>query len=414
MYTDRDIEVRHEFLVSVFRDVLQSGININSDYGTDSRSVWFDGTGVFSMDTAYLAQTFLDGVFSNKMSPTKESALSVRLPNLIPGSDMFRDTSNLIVDYNRRCLEITNQCLYLDSVWIADPAEALANWIDREKFPNIAQGVDFSGYGGLRNSLQACFAFNALEPLIKANIVKLYPHSQLFFDRVSEVIFDMNRDFTNEEIRNSFPDLYVAEGIAFSNALNVSYMANSKDEWKALQNANLEVSKLIGGIDERTITGIQSISLPEFASIDATDLASARLQEESFEEIRAILKMIGQEISVHPFDPQFIEEVRRIETDRLAPELQKLRDGINFSTSVRDKMSSSAIEFCAMVLSGVAASGAVLASLAGAATGVLSAAIIRSLVERKSPNPALSLLMKSANSESNFQPIKRFLLSDDR
>jgi hypothetical protein len=72
-------------------------------------------------------------------------------------------------------------------------------------------------------SFEAAQALVALDPLVDAGIVVLYPPLSCYYESVAEDLFGTRRGFTPDEMSNAWPDLYVAEGLHYAKAFQASY-----------------------------------------------------------------------------------------------------------------------------------------------------------------------------------------------
>lgn len=303
------------------------------------------------------------------------------------------------IDFEALVREVIHLSLYCDKLWLPDPVEIMSRWVEDFAYPDIAQGVDFGGNRGWQKALAAIEAFQELQPLVDAGYIAFYPHTNLYFRTVSEALFGEVRPFSKDELVNAWPDLYVAEGISYANALNISYAAVTRDEKEAMSRAINECHSAIGLVDARFIAATPRLELPYFDRLSPSTIVRARRNEEEFECFRAVLRQVGVSLAGGVEDPAFDTEVHRIESEILTPAIEKLRRGVSTVELFKDNLAKSGIEFSATTATCLALTGEPISSLLTGSVTAASSSIAKAIADRTKASPAskVAYLLSSQN-----------------
>lgn len=136
--------------------------------------------------------------------------------------------------YDRWLLEIVHLSLFVDQIWIPDPAEIVARALDDVIRPRIAVH-DF--LADPREACEALIAIAPLQPLVEAGVVRYYPALTLYETFVSQELFGVRRDFDAHELATAWPNGFVAEGLVYAEALDATYTGLAREEFDALRGA---------------------------------------------------------------------------------------------------------------------------------------------------------------------------------
>jgi hypothetical protein len=134
-------------------------------------------------------------------------------------------------------------------------------------------------------------SFKAVQPLIDANVVCLYPAITCYRKWTAIELFGEVRNFSVREMEGASPDLYIAEGLSYARIFDASYTALSRTEHQALERAadSLDdaIVRPLGLRDRKTLVTLPQITLLSFQYLDAQSLVSVRGNEASFEDFRS-------------------------------------------------------------------------------------------------------------------------------
>ena len=287
---------------------------------------------------------------------------------------------------------ILHLSLYVDKIWIPDPIELLAHSIidDAESMGQISIHLplmeDFSILV-LANSF-----INVLQPLIEQKIVCLYPAITTYNRWVAMELFGENRFFSERELKDSWPELYVAEGLLYARKFGASYTALHSDEFHALTFAATEASESAGLTSQRIVAALPRMKLPFFRGIGPEVLAKARINESHFNDFRNLLRETVNTLPGGLDDPDFDQEIVRLERDHLTPELKRLYEQINGTAALKSHISEAGIDFTAGAIGGTLLTSDLKGAALVGSTSVLLKLLIKIFANRSKPRPAASII----------------------
>jgi hypothetical protein len=298
--------------------------------------------------------------------------------------------------------KILNMCLYVDCLWIPDPLEILASkfihQIERYDYEHFEE-YSFLAELGVHDDLLHPNSVNdwrldkitrSFRPLIEAGIIRLYPALTTYHKHVSNALFGIDRSFTAEEMKNAWPDLYVAEGLLYAKAFDASYTALRLQEFGALERASKELLRSIGTFDHRVLAALPCMTLPFLEKVDAETITSVRSNDESFADFRKLLRELSRDLVAGVEDPAFELEVQRLEQDKVTPGLRKLYEDVNGTTSLRARLTDFGTDFTAGALGTLVLKSDVKEALLGGTATALAKALARLLMQRTKGRPAAS------------------------
>jgi len=292
--------------------------------------------------------------------------------------------------YDRWSLEILHLSLYVDRIWIPDPAEIVARALDDVIRPRLAVH-DF--LADPNEAYHALAALAPLEPLVEAGIVSYYPPLRLYETTVSHEMFGKSRDFSDEELATGWPDLFVEEGLVYTDILGASYAALSRDEFDAMGRCAQELRERAGLLDARVVAALPTLKLPYFDKISPELLVAVRQNESAFDDFRNLLREVARILPGGADSPQFAKEAQRIEQDMLSPAIKKLLDEVRGITVVKDTMAGVGIDFAAGALAGFVLTGTAPLALASGAITAVSKAIVKLVAKRSGTRAAGSVVL---------------------
>lgn len=292
--------------------------------------------------------------------------------------------------YDRWLLEIVHLSLFVDQIWVPDPAEIVARALDHVITPRLAVHDFLADSWEAREAL---IAIAPLQPLVKAGVVRYYPALTLYETVVSQELFGVHRDFDADELATAWPKGFVAEGLVYAEALDATYTGLAREEFDALRGAARELSERVGLTDAKVVAALPSLRLPYFEKMSPETLVAVRGNESAFEDFRKMLREVLALLPAGAESPQFDGEVRRIEKDALNPAIKKLLDDVRGVATMRECLSSAGIEFAAGALAGVVLTGNPLVTLPAGAISVLSQTVLKLMFKRPKVRPAGSIAL---------------------
>ncbi len=323
--------------------------------------------------------------------PLDDSLLDIYAPSLLQSKSkrFLRDryprtepssNSALAQAYQKWVDEILHLCLFVDRLWVPDPAEILARDIlGRE---GIAHKIAIHE-PLLLSPQKAYLALSALfqlEPLVDAGTIVYYPPLNVYEREVALPLFGSVRYFTEQELETAWPKTFVAEGLHFAASFGASYAALAREEFRALQEATVEIGKQLGITNARVIAALPRLQLPFFDNANPDLLARVRADEEALEDFRVVLRKFARKLVAGVEDPDFADEVSRIEHEFLQPAIQKLLDDVRGVSVLRDRLSEAGIDIVVGILAGVL-SGDPLAAMATGGLSALARALVKGFIQ---------------------------------
>jgi hypothetical protein len=293
--------------------------------------------------------------------------------------------------------DIINCCLYVDAVWIPDPALML---LARDTLIGLTPGQKPSQQH-LRAIFAASQAVDTLAPLIEEGIVRLYYPVELYTGAVAIPLLGDIRWPTPEEIDSAWPEGFVAEGVATARALHAGYASLDATEARSLDQATAEIATAaprLGALDTRVISALLRGRLPAFSAVSPSILMRVRQDSEGFADFRAELRQVVRTMLVGVESPDFLQDLRDLDRDVLQPSLNRLAAEARGTISLRQFLRDAAIDVSAGV---IAAQSLLGRPLEGAALGgltALSKVMLRILFEAPAPRPAAHVVLKLTRS----------------
>lgn len=282
---------------------------------------------------------------------------------------------------------ILHLSLYVDRLWIPDPAEIFAyDMATDDDRPSLMVHMPL-----MRNPLLAAYAtleLARLAPLFASGALIRYPPLLTYHRSVSKQLFGQQRFFTSAEIENAWPDLYVSEGLLFADALDAAYAALHSQEHSAIVRAATDMSKLVGVGHMQVISALPHLQLPSFSGLDPGQLASVRKDGAAFDDFRLLLRQWTSAIPTGIDDAGFREDVSKFESDVLSPALLQLTSSIRNSTSLRKHLSDAGIDFSVAAFVGFTMTSNITNAAAAGAVGALAKVLLKLFTDRDHVRPA--------------------------
>lgn len=383
-------------------------------------------------------------LFYEKWEPPQSSEddkeIQIYAPGLtqLAGSLYTGDSGKTLADWKREILHLS---LFVDKLWIPDPAEYIAKGlcagyanIDtssprvndvvtrtfqgpvgyssefRQVLRDNGIGLTLANHDSIlrvlfekkntlqfkiENAIDFLQVIQDLAPLFESGVLDLYPPQKVYKTKVAEQLFGRVRSFKDEELENAWPDLFVAEGLLFSKSLNSSYASIYSAEFTAINSTLSRISdefkknselKILNSIDTKLIAALPRLKLPYFEEMDANSLAQVRLNDENFDKFREKLRALTDRIKGEAGNPRFTQDVLQAEKE-LDNEVQELLNKVDFVTSLRKNLANNGIDFGVGVFVGMAlmASQPLGAAIEAAALSALGKALLVTLVEQRDP-----------------------------
>ncbi|MEY2495265.1 MAG: hypothetical protein QOJ45_1757 [Verrucomicrobiota bacterium] len=342
--------------------------------------------------------SLLDSYNRWKPPEAQPEALHIFAPSLHRGAQITNTERNNDArakngpsHYQRWLVEILHLSLFVDRIWIPDPAEIVARAVQEIVRPQI------SIHQFLSDPLEAYYAMRALvslEPLVQAGVVCYYPPLRLYETTVSTRLFGHYRDFSEAELSGAWPNLFVTEGMVYADALEASYAALSRPEFDTLGRSARELGQSAGLLDARLVAALPHMKLPYFENVTPELLVSVRRNEQSFEDFRDLLREAARALPGGAESSQFVREVSRIEQQILSPAVKKLLGEVRGITRIKDCLSEAGIDFIAGSLAGFTISGGeMLAAMPSGAVTALSKVLVKLLAKRPNKRPASNVVL---------------------
>ncbi|MCX6626909.1 MAG: hypothetical protein NTW28_04670 [Candidatus Solibacter sp.] len=185
-----------------------------------------------------------------------------------------------------------------------------------------------------------------LWPLIQEDVITLYP-AMLAYRTDTSPFGPYLRGATAalEAPLRTWPDRFAAEGISFAKALHASYTALDQEEFSVLQRAAVELAHALSVTDHRVLSILPRLELPFFEGTDARTLVRVRAIESSFEDFREFMREMARMLVAGVDDPGFNTEVSRLETQQIAPALQRLYDQVRGVHTLQELLKDVRVDF---------------------------------------------------------------------
>ena len=315
-----------------------------------------------------------------------------------------------IIDSYRETIDrwisgLLHLCLYADRVWVPDPAEILAWQIVTAGYPDSIAVHEplIKNQSILLGTLKA---FEDLTPLIDSGVIAIYPALTCYRRQTSIELFGEVRGFALGELRNAWPELYVAEGLSYARIFDASYTALYRDEHAALEQAAIALDQSLGLTDRKTLVSLRQMTLPSFQHLDAESLVAVRRNESSFDDFRRLMRETTAKLAGGVEDPAFVREVGRLEKEELEPALEKLRKDLVGITTLKERLSDFGIDFSSGALAGLVIKGDLLDSILAGAASALSKALAKTIAKSTKVRPAASVVYTFETGRTAFPGLK--------
>ena len=276
-------------------------------------------------------------------------------------------------------------CLYSDTIYVPDMYAAVAADLGFPANPDLSLHLELMQIGKVCDNELSSF-YERIHPLVENNIIKLYDPFSLFYREIAFELFAEQRWMTEEEINNSWPDLFVAEGILFSEKLGATYTAITSDEINAIRSAGKQLRQLLE-LERDTIAILAKISIPGF-SADPKALVKARLDHEAFDDFRSTLRNLVRHMRSSLDSYEFDESVDMFQKDVINPQLSDLIKKCKRTHGLGENIKANAISFAAGGFSSLALSGDPATAVTAGALTALARAILQQLLAKKTAPPA--------------------------
>jgi hypothetical protein len=291
---------------------------------------------------------------------------------------------------------IVRTCLFVDQIWVPDPAELLVHHLSLEEKSRFSIALHWPLLENPSIAIEALRAVQELRSLAEAGVVRFYPPIALYRQAVAMPLWGTVRSFLPHEIKGAWPHTFVAEGLLFAASLGASYTALYGGELDALEHGSLEASAALGDLgqaDARVVASLTRGKLPLFPHLDPHVLAQIRGNESALADFRDVLRDFARHLVAGVEDPDFDKEVQRLSRDYLTPELQKMSESAKWSWNLRSHASGAAMDFAAGVIGGVSITGDLVTGAAtGAVTGVAKI-LLQLLSQRRPTRPAAQFIL---------------------
>ncbi|MDP5220366.1 hypothetical protein Q5Y75_24565 [Ruegeria sp. 2205SS24-7] len=295
---------------------------------------------------------------------------------------------------------VLNICLYADEVWIPsvflgdykpatnDPARTyVGDWFEAphtDRGGPIAVHREYSE-AWIEYGAEFRAFFKAITPLVNSGVIRIYNFARVYMDEIAEPLLGVRRWMTEREIENSYPDLFVAEGLLFAKALGVPYTATHLEEIDAM---NASVAHLEGLLptDRKAITLLSEAALPGM-TLDPEVMVAARMDSEAFEGFRRVIRQISRDLPSIVGSANDLKEIKLLERDLLHPEIHRLNSLVSKSGILSRSFKPNAISFSAGALASLALKADPSMALASGALTTLGRVVLTELFERQKLAP---------------------------
>jgi hypothetical protein len=324
--------------------------------------------------------------------PTRQhrDTVEVFAPTLLPRHRQSSRVRGHDADVDEWVNGILHLCLYVDKLWVPDPAEIVAHSLG-DVDGTFPLAIHEFLIANPQISIRAIRQIDKLQPLIDAGVITLYPPITTYSEYVSKGLFNAKRGFSDEELQHAWPELYVAEALLFAKTFDATYTALQRKEYRALQQAAAHIATAIGTTDAKVLTSLSHMKLPYFDRLTPEALVKARSSEAAFEDFRKLLRELAGTLPSTIDDPQFERDLKELEQDKVTPTLNALYDSITGTRSLRKNLSEAGIDFTAGFLAAAALTGDIGAkAIATGTVNVLMKVLIKILCARKPKRPAAS------------------------
>lgn len=320
------------------------------------------------------------------------------------GFPVFNSRRETLISHKRHVSSwfnaILNTCLYADEVWIPsvflghshftknDPENTdVEDWFQvpsQRRYETIALHHDYSQawseYGAEFRSF-----FQTIRPLVNAGIIRIYNFALIYMEQVSEPLLGEKRWMTEHEISNSYPDLFVAEGLLFAKALGVPYTATRMEEIDAINNSAKRAGELLQ-TDRNAVTLLSEATMPGL-ELSPDNIVKARMDNEAFEDFRSVIRRVSRDLPRLVGSQDALKEIELLERDLLHPEIQRLNSQVSKSGVLARNLKPNAISFTAGALASLALKADPTTAIASGALTTLGRVILTEIFDRQELDP---------------------------
>lgn len=331
--------------------------------------------------------------------------LDLSVFDVAPGQSSEIDTRRATLNGHKRNVSawfnsVLNICLYADEVWIPSvflgdygPATNDPRNTDVDDWFRAPYSLPHGPISVHREYSEAWIEygsefrsfFKAITPLVNAGVIRIYNFAQIYMDNVSEPLLGEKRWMTEHEIRNSYPDLFVAEGLLFAKALGVPYTATRLEEIEAI-NASLGSMESLLQTDRKAVTLMSEAAMPGL-NLAPEDIVAARMDSEAFEGFRRVIRQISRDLPNIIGSQDDLKEIELLERDLLLPEIDRLSSSVSKSSVLSRNVKPNAISFSAGALASLAAKVDPATAIAAGALTALGRVVLTEIFDRKKLEP---------------------------